>query len=148
MDCILKPTDMIFYQEGDKTKSLGFEIHNEFLNKMPAIIQKNNKGTAPFAVPAGLFLLHQTLNDLENTNNKISINEVNKPESGEHEDIDGDLFKRLLELTKPGKKKNKKADSIKNSKKSNKTNTTRKSKTKSKKTSTRKRKININNKTK
>jgi hypothetical protein len=138
MDCTLKPTDMIFYQEGNKTKSLGFEIHNEFLNKIPAIIQKNNKGTAPFAVPAGLFLLHQTLNDLENTNNKISINEVNKPESGEHEDIDGDLFKRLLELTKPGKKK--KADSIKNSKKSNKTNTTRKSKTKSKKTSTRKRK--------
>tara|TARA_B110000902_G_C14042804_1_gene488527 strand:+ start:33 stop:449 length:417 start_codon:yes stop_codon:yes gene_type:complete len=138
MDCILKPTDMIFYQEGNKTKSLGFEIHNEFLNKMPAIIQKNNKDNTMLAVPAGLFLLHQTLDDLENTNNKVSINKENKLESGEHEDIDGELYKRLLELVKPGK--NKKTDRIKYSKKSKKTNITRKSKTKTKKTTTRKRK--------
>ena len=101
-DYSMKPCDLIFYQEGDKTKSLGFEINNVYLNKMPAIIQTNGVDHQPsFAVPAGLFLLHQTLDSITNPS-QIPIKETTIiSDTGAHENIETDLYNRLLKLVEP-----------------------------------------------
>ena len=101
-DYSMKPCDLIFYQEGDKTKSLGFEINNVYLNKMPAIIQANRVNHQPgFAVPAGLFLLHQALDSITNPS-QIPIKEtIVVSDTGAHENIETDLYNRLLKLVEP-----------------------------------------------
>ena len=101
-DFLMKPDDLIFYQDGDKTKSLGFEIKNKYLNKMPAIIRCGNQQSS-FAVPAGLFLIHKTVNSMTN-NSQIPIEDVSFiSENGEHENIEHDLYTRLLKLIEPTK---------------------------------------------
>jgi outer membrane biosynthesis protein TonB len=101
-DYSMKQCDLIFYQEGDKTKSLGFEIKNAYLNKMPAIIQTDRVGSqqSSFAVPAGLFLLHQTLDSMTNPS-QIPIKEIIISDTGEHENIETNLYNRLLKLVEP-----------------------------------------------
>jgi hypothetical protein len=98
----MKPCDLIFDQEGDKTKRLGFEINNVYLNKMPAIIQANRVNHQPsFAVPAGLFLLHQTLDSMTNPS-QIPIKETTIiSDTGEHENIETGLYNRVLKLVEP-----------------------------------------------
>ena len=105
-DYQLKPNDLIFYKEGGATKSLGFEIHNKYLNNMPAIVQiAGTKGNSPFAVPAGLYLMHQKLNNMGGS----QIEDVNIiQEGGGHEPVSGGLYDKLLAFVAPGGKKSKK----------------------------------------
>jgi outer membrane biosynthesis protein TonB len=101
-DYSMKQCDLIFYQEGDKTKSLGFEIKNAYLNKMPVIIQTDRVGhqQSSFAVPAGLYFLHKTLDSMTNPS-QIPIEEIIISDTGEHENIETDLYNRLLKLVEP-----------------------------------------------
>jgi|TARA_B110000858_G_scaffold139372_1_gene158238 hypothetical protein len=121
-DYQLKPNDLIFYKEGGATKSLGFEINNKYLNNMPAIVQiAGAKGKSPFAVPAGLFLMHQKLNNMGG----IKIEDVNViQEGGGHEPVDVGLYDKLLAFAASGgrkSKKNKPPNTRKKRKKQNRT---------------------------
>lgn len=100
----MKPSDLLFYQEGGVTKSLGFEINNKYLNKMPAIIQKGGKKEkqAPFAVPAGLYLMHKKLDSITGGGH---FEDKTIIQDGGHEPVNNDLYTRLLELAGPNKKK-------------------------------------------
>jgi hypothetical protein len=103
----MKPSDLLFYQEGGVTKSLGFEINNKYLNKMPAIIQKGGKKEkdTPYAVPAGLYLMHQKLNTMIGGSGHFEDTTI-IDEGGGHESVDDGLYATLLELSGPTKKKN------------------------------------------
>ena len=128
----MKPSDLLFYQEGGVTKSLGFEINNKYLNKMPAIIQKGGKKekNTPYAVPAGLYLMHQKLNIMIGGSGHFEDTTI-IDEGGGHESVDDSLYARLLELSGPttkqtrGGSKKKKTHKTRKKRKA-KTRTTRK----------------------
>ena len=124
----MKPSDLLFYQEGGVTKSLGFEINNKYLNKMPAIIQKGGKNEkqAQFAVPAGLYLMHKKLDSITGGGH---FEDKTIIQDGGHESVNGDLYNSLLELAGPSKKKKATKKGGENKKKKHKTRKKRKAKT-------------------
>ena len=128
-DYTFQPEDLIVYEDGGGLQSLGFEIKNSYLNKMPAIIQNGGtKNNTPFAVPAGLYLNKKQLQAAIGGDNFKDTSNIQ--EDGGHETITGDLYNTLLELVAPRKggnnKKKKKHVTRKKKKKQNRT--TRKNK--------------------
>jgi hypothetical protein len=126
----MKPSDLLFYQEGGVTKSLGFEINNKYLNKMPAIIQKGGKKEkdTPYAVPAGLYLMHQKLNMMIGGSGHFEDTTI-IDEGGGHESVDDSLYSRLLELSGPTTKQTRGGSKKKKTHKTHKTRKKRKAKT-------------------
>ena len=131
-DFTFQPEDLIVYEDGGKLQSLGFEIKNSYLNKMPAIIQNGGTKNTPFAVPAGLYLNKRQLQAAVGGSNFEDTRNIQ--EDGGHETITGDLYNTLLELVAPrkggNKNKNKKKKHATRKKKKKQNRTTRKNKIK------------------
>ena len=117
----MEDSDLVFYQENGHTKSVGYKINNEYLNKIPALVQKGGGKDKSFAIPAGLYLMHEKLNQHSKTNFQTE-------DSQEAGVIGDDLYNRLLELSAPRKGGNKRKNNNTRKKRNKKNRTTRKKK--------------------
>jgi len=88
----LSADDFVYYKEGGSIKSLGYKINSEQLqNEAPALYGKQQSGggvVQNLAVPAGLFLLQQSVSDVP-----IATSTAATPEA-----IEEGLYNKLLSL--------------------------------------------------
>ncbi|ANS04290.1 hypothetical protein [uncultured Mediterranean phage] len=96
----MEDSDLVFYEENGETKSLGYKVNNSLINRMPAMVMTgggkgSKKGAAPktYAVPAGLYLLHEKIQSTTKQSQQGGANEVGV--------IGDDLHERLLALAAP-----------------------------------------------
>lgn len=97
----MEDSDLVFYEENGETKSLGYKVNNSLINRMPAMVMTGGgkgtkKGGTPastYAVPAGLYLLHEKIQSTTKRSQQGGGNEVGV--------ISDDLHERLLALAAP-----------------------------------------------
>ena len=97
----MEDSDLVFYEENGETKSLGYKVNNSLINRIPAMImtgggkgtKKGGTPTATYAVPAGLYLLHEKIQSTTKRSQQGGANEVGV--------IGDDLHERLLALAAP-----------------------------------------------
>ena len=97
----MEDSDLVFYEENGETKSLGYKVNNSLINRMPALVMTGGgKGTkkegtpaSTYAVPAGLYLLHEKIQSTTKRSQQGGTNEVGV--------IGDDLHERLLALAAP-----------------------------------------------
>jgi len=113
----MEDSDLVFYEENGETKSLGYKVNNSLINRMPAMVMtgggkgtKNGAATPKtYAVPAGLYLLHERNTAATNRSQQGGSNEVGV--------IGDDLHERLLALAAPTARGGRKKPSHKTRKK-------------------------------
>ena len=95
----MEDSDLVFYEENGETKSLGYRVNNSLINRMPAMVMAGGgKGSSAhrqktYAVPAGLYLLHEKIQSTTNRKQKSGALEAKV--------IGDDLHERLLALAAP-----------------------------------------------
>jgi len=103
----MEDSDLVFYEENGETKSLGYKVNNSLINRMPAMVMAGGgkgtkKGGTPastYAVPAGLYLLHEKIQSTTKRSQQGGTNEVGV--------IGDDLHERLLALAAPSARRKK-----------------------------------------
>ena len=113
----MEDSDLVFYEENGETKSLGYKVNNSLINRMPAMVMAGGgkgtkKGGTPastYAVPAGLYLLHEKIQSTTKRSQQGGSNEVGV--------IGDDLHERLLALAAPTARGGRKKPSHKTRKK-------------------------------
>ena len=98
----MEDSDLVFYEENGETKSLGYKVNNSLINRLPAMImtggggkgsKKGKTAQKTYAVPAGLYLLHEKIQSTTKRSQQGGSNEVGV--------IGDDLYERLLSLAAP-----------------------------------------------
>ena len=113
----MEDSDLVFYEENGETKSLGYRVNNSLINRMPAMVMAgggkgSKKGAVrqkTYAVPAGLYLLHEKIQSTTNRKQKGGALEAKV--------IGDDLHERLLALAAPSARRGRKKASHKTRKK-------------------------------
>ena len=117
----MEDSDLVFYEENGQTKSLGYKVNNSLINRMPAMVMtgggKGSKkgGTCTtYAVPAGLYLLHEKIQSTTNRKHG-GASEVGV--------IGDDLHERLLALAAPSARRKKASHKTRKKRRTSKRNT-------------------------
>lgn len=102
----MEDSDLVFYEENGQTKSLGYKVNNSLINRMPAMVMtgggkgsKKGETRSTYAVPAGLYLLHEKIQSTTNRKQHGGASEVGV--------IGDDLYERLLALAAPAARRKK-----------------------------------------
>jgi hypothetical protein len=113
--------NFIYHKQGGQVMSAGYSINNKLLEGgIPALVQYKNQsggGIESLAVPAGLFLLQQSISSKTN-----ALDIIKK----EPEVISEGVYDKLLKLMDPKQKKKQKRKTRGKSKKRSKRKTRRK----------------------
>lgn len=119
----MEDSDLVFYEENGETKSLGYRVNNSLINRMPAMVMAgggkgSKKGAArqkTYAVPAGLYLLHEKI--------QSTTNRKQKSDALEAKVIGNDLHERLLALAAPSARRKKASHKTRKKRRTSKRNT-------------------------
>jgi hypothetical protein len=120
----MEDSDLVFYEENGETKSLGYKVNNSLINRLPAMImtggggkgsKKGKTAQKTYAVPAGLYLLHEKIQSTTNRNQHGGASEVGV--------IGNDLHERLLALAAPSARRKKASHKTRKKRRTNKRNT-------------------------
>ena len=114
--------DLVVYMENGQAMSVGYKVDNTLINDSPLVVMKGGaKGKPVFAIPAGLFSLHQKLQTTSASSGARSF-EIQQ----QAEVMGEDLYSRLLELAAPRKGGSKKRRNTRKKRKTSKRTTRKK----------------------
>ena len=118
----MEDSDLVFYEENGQTKSLGYKVNNSLINRMPAMVMtgggkgsKKGETRSTYAVPAGLYLLHEKIQSTTNRKQHGGASEVGV--------IGDDLHERLLALAAPSTRRKKASHKTRKKRRTSKRNT-------------------------
>jgi len=119
----MEDSDLVFYEENGEIKSLGYKVNNSLINRMPAMVmtgggkgsKKGRTSQKTYAVPAGLYLLHEKIQSTTNRKQHGGANEVGV--------IGDDLHERLLALAAPSARRKKASHKTRKKRRTSKRNT-------------------------